>query len=424
MPSSKAIRAALLAFTVLTVPAFAEARHTAKPVGPKAETPKVEAHWLTAWASAQMIPDPNNALKPDDLKDATLRQIVRVTAGGNRIRVRLSNAFGTAPLRIDAAAVAFSTGAGKTTIVADSSRPLTFAGQASVIIPAGADYLSDPPDIPVTAMTDLAITTWQAEAPAQQTSHPGARTTSFLVHGNHVTDADLTAPMTFEHWFELSAVEVETTTPATVAMMGDSITDGRGSTTNGNNRWPDVVAQRLQSSGKPLAVINLGIGGNRLLLDGLGPNVLARLDRDVIAQPGVKYMIVLEGVNDLGMLTHDGPVDAAGHQMKVANMIAGYQQVIDRAHAHGIKIYGATVMPFTGFDFYHPDATNEADRQAVNAWIRTPGHFDAVIDFDAAVRDPAAPDHLKPEYDSGDHIHPSAAGYAVMGAAVPLDLFK
>jgi lysophospholipase L1-like esterase len=210
-----------------------------------------------------------------------------------------------------------------------------------------------------------------------------------------------------------------------VVVLGDSITDGHGSTTNGNDRWTDVLAERLQGSAttRDIGVLNEGIGGNHLLTDGLGPNALARFDRDVLAQTGVHWLIVFEGVNDLGDLTRKGEVPAAEHTLLVQRMLGAYQQIITRAHAHGVRVIGATITPYMGSDYYHPSPTNEADRQTVNAWIRAPGHFDAVLDFDKVMRDPHQPDRLRPAYDCGDHLHPSPAGHRAMGEAVPLSLF-
>lgn len=409
-----------LALVLAVSPAQAAPKAAPKPAPQQTSRPST---WTAAWASSQMIPDSNNALSNDDLYDLSLRQIVRITTGGTRIRLRLSNAFGTAPLRFDAVSIAQSADNATSRIVPLSSHPVTFAGQPSVIIPAGAEYLSDAIDMPVTALEDLAITTWQPGGANQQTSHPGSRATSYVLHGIHTSDSEFTAPKTVDHWFQLAGIEVEAPNAAAIAIIGDSITDGRGSTTNSNNRWPDVLMPRLQRLKRPLAVLNQGIGGNRLLLDGLGPNALARLDRDVLAQAGVRYLIVFEGVNDIGTATRDAAITPEAHTALVSRMILAYQQMIERAHAHGIKVIGATITPMMGMDYYHPDASNEADRQAVNAWIRAPGHFDGVIDFDAVVRDPTAPDHLKAEYDSGDHLHPSVAGYKAMGESVDLKLF-
>jgi lysophospholipase L1-like esterase len=213
---------------------------------------------------------------------------------------------------------------------------------------------------------------------------------------------------------------------AAIVALGDSITDGHATADNSNTRWPDDLALRLVSSPQTwaLSVLNAGIGGNRLLLDGLGPNALARFDRDVLAQTGVRYLIVLEGVNDLGTATRLAPISAAEHTVLIHQIIAAYEQMILRAHAHGITVVGGTITPYMGSDYYHPAAVSEADREAINAWIRQPGHFDAVVDFDRAICDPAHPERMLPAYDSGDHLHPSPAGYRAMAAAIPLALFE
>lgn len=389
-----------------------------------AAKPAPAKHWVAAWATSTMIAEGNNALPPEDLTDATLRQIVRVTSGGDRIRIRLSNAFGTGPLQISAVSVAKPKANTAPAVDPSTIRPVTFDGQVSVTIPAGADYVSDPVDLPVKGMDDLAVSIYQPEAPQVLTGHPGSRATSYLVHGNHVSDADLDAPRTADHWYEIAAVEVDgTATQGAIAIVGDSITDGYGVKPNTNVRWPDALIARLNAAKMPLSVLNFGIGGNRLLQDGLGPNAMARLNRDVFSQPGVKYLVVFEGVNDLGTSTRDAPISPDAHAALVIRMEQSYRQLIDRAHAHGIKVIGATITPYMGNSYYHPDASNEADRQAINAWIRTPGRFDAVIDFDAFTRDPAKPDQLLPAYDSGDHLHP-VAGYPAMGNFVDLKLFR
>ena len=246
------------------------------------------------------------------------------------------------------------------------------------------------------------------------------------MHGDFAAAANLINAKHVDHWYQLSEVDVEASPgAATVVALGDSITDGHGATTNGNDRSTDVLARRLQASPatRSIGVSNQGIGGNHLLTDGLGPNALARFDRDVLAPAGVRWVIVFEGVNDLGGLTRDGEVAPADHAALVKRIIAAYQQIVLRAHAHGLRAYGVTVTPFTGSDYYHPGPLNEADRQAVNTWIRTSGHFDAVIDFDSVVRDPQHPDRMQPAFDSGDHLHPSPAGYRAMGEAVPFSLF-
>lgn len=380
---------------------------------------------VAGWASSQFRPTGDAELPADTLRDQTLRQIVRPSISGDRLRVRLSNLAGTTPLRIAGASIARAIGPASAAVDPGTLISLRFDGAPEVVIPAGADYLSDPVSLPVGALDSIAISI-RYDGEPEQTSHPGSRATSWHLPGNHLTDEAMAGAASFDHWFNLAALEVERCAPAKlIVALGDSITDGKGSTTNGNDRWTDVLAQRLQADPKrrDIAIVNQGIGGNRLLHDGLGPNALARFDRDVLAQPGVTHLILLEGINDLGTLTRDAPVSAAEHQAHVARIIGAYRQIIARAHARGVKVIGATIMPFVGNDYYHADAQNEADRQAVNSWIRTPGHFDAVIDFDRVTRDPAHPDRLLSAYDDGDALHPSPKGYKAMGQAIPLSLF-
>jgi lysophospholipase L1-like esterase len=384
---------------VLTAAAAAAA-----PSGPTAKT-----HWVTSWGAAQQIVEPANMLAPAALTDTTLRQIVRLSVGGKAFRLVLSNAFGTAPLHLKSVHVARALGADAIDPASDR------AVMADITIPAGAAWVSDAVAIPVAPLADLAISIHYDTAPLVQTGHPGSRQTSFVLAGDHVAAAQLAGAKTVDHWYQIAAVEVLAAPQVTaVVVLGDSITDGRGSTTNGNDRWTNILAERLQA--KPgVAVLNAGQGGNCVLSQCLGPNVLSRLERDVFTPPGVQTVIVLEGINDLGRLTIDHPAAPDEHTALVAQLIAGYQQIAARAHAHGLKVYIATILPFMGVAYYHPDAANEADRTAVNAWIRSQTQFDGVIDFDAALKDPVRPDHLNPCYDSGDFLHPSAAGYRVMG---------
>ena len=382
--------------------------------------------WVASWGSSQQIPEPQNALPPEDLLDSTVRQIFHLSVGGVGLRFHLSNAFGTEALHFNSVHIARPVSPASSQIDPSTDKALTFAGKGDVTVPPGAELLSDPVDYPVTALSDLAVSFSLDQAPARETGHPGSRATSYYVHGDAVAAAKLTDAKQVDHWYQVSEIDVLATAgAAAVVVLGDSITDGHGATTNGNDRWTDVLAERLQGSPKTreIGVSNQGIGGNHLLTDGLGPNALSRFDRDVLAPAGVRWVIVFEGVNDLGGLARTGEVPAAEHAAEVQRVLAAYRQIIARAHSHGLLVYGATITPYTGSEYYHPGPLSEADRQAVNQWIRTAGQFDAVIDFDAVVHDPKQPDHLLSAYDCGDHLHPSPAGYRAMGDAIPLELF-
>lgn len=414
----RALVALAIAVSITSAPiSIAQAGAAKAPASPR---------WVGSWATAQMIPQAKDALPAADVTDGTLRQTLRLSTGGGKIRVRLSNAFGTEPLKLSGVHVALAAASGSARIDTASDRALTFSGRPEVTLPAGAEYLSDPIDFPAMPLASVAITLrFDGAPPAQQTSHPGSRTTSWFGPGDQLAAKELTGGKSIDRWFVISGIDVQRPAGASLVTFGDSITDGYGVTTNGDNRWPDVLAARLQADPRTrgVGVLNAGIGGNRLLLDGLGPNAMARFDRDVLNQAGVKYVILLEGVNDLGTLTREQPASPEAHAALVARMIASYDQMIRRARERGIKIYGATVMPYGGSAYYHPDAANEQDRQAINAWIRTPGRFDAVIDFDKLMADPANPSRLSPAYDSGDGLHPSLAGYRAMADAAPLELF-
>lgn len=385
-----------------------------------ADTPR----WTATWAAAIMADDPGSRLPASALRDVTIRQFLRISLGGPRLRLRLSNGFGTAPLDIDGIRVALADTATPGAIRAGSSRAVRFDGADTVTIPAGADYASDPIDLPVKGLTVLAITFHLREVPARQTVHYLSKSTSYVAQGNMPDAVTLPAATPVEHWYQLAGVDVQGPLSAhAVALLGDSITDGHGSTTNGNDRWSDVLAQRLAADprGRNMAVLNLGISGNRLLRDGSGPSGIARLNREVLSQPGIAALIVLEGVNDLGGLSREGPVTPERRAAVVQGLIDAYAQIIAYAHARGVRAIGATILPFGGTHAYRSDADADADRQSVNAWIRAAGHFDAVIDFDAVMRDPANPAQLLPAYDTGDRLHPSPAGYRAMGRAIALE---
>jgi len=385
-----------------------------------------ESNWVGSWTTSVQVPEARNALALSDLSDATLRQVVHLSIGGEILRVHLSNAFGTAALHFTSVHIARPTPASSAQIDTSTDRELTFSGRPAVAIPAGAEYVSDPVAFGARAQSNLVITFHLDAPPVGETSHPGSRTTSYLVHGDHVADAELPGATTFDHWFIIGGVDVSAPPgAAAIVALGDSITDGRGSTTNGNDRWTDDLAHRLLQAmpARSLSVLNAGIGGNRLLADGLGPNALARFDRDVLAQPGVRYLIVLEGVNDIGTFGLEAGQSQPAHEALVRRIVGAYEQMVLRAHAHGIRVFGGTLTPFGGSAYYKQGPWSEADREAVNGWIRAPGHFDAVIDFDKALRDLEHPEQLGQAYDSGDHLHPSPAGYLAMAAAVPLEDF-
>ena len=375
----------------------------------------MSARWVGSWTASPQLTEPGNLPPPPGLADTTLRQTIHLSLGGARLRVRFSNAFGTAPLTIYAAHVATPTlptaGGG---IRPETDRALTFAGQPSVTITPGALVVSDPVAFPLAPLSDLTVTLRVKDASLRITGHPGARCTTYLTTGDQVSSPRLTGAATTPHWYYLNGVEVETTEDsAAVVVLGDSLSDGRGSTVDGNARWPDVLARRLQDDAKTRhwAVLNAGIGGNRVCRDGLGPSALSRLDRDILAQPGVRSLIVIEGINDLG-------TNAA----TAGELIAAYRQIVLRAHDRGIRVYSGTITA-CGNSFYDTPKLRAA-RDTINQWTRTPGNFDAVIDFDAATRDARDPARVDVSVDSGDHLHLNDLGYQRMAAAVDLRLFS
>ncbi|HVS25205.1 MAG TPA: SGNH/GDSL hydrolase family protein [Gammaproteobacteria bacterium] len=407
---------------------------------------KKDENWVATWATALVIrpapgttgpapagPPPNAAGAPPPaaaggpprpppgatVKDQTLRQIVHASIGGERVRVVLSNVFGTMPLEIGGAGIALRREGAA--VEPASIKMLTFAGQPKAAVLAGATLVSDPVDLKIAPLSDLAIDLYipgeigVGISPA--TTHNGASQTSYVsMPGNHVGVVELPVDKTTGAWFALARVEVvaEKGTHAVVT-FGDSITDGARSTVDANARWPDELARRLEQKGARVAVLNAGISGNRVLGDSAGVSALARFDRDVLMQTGVTHVIVLEGINDIG-------VARANASPSADDLIAAHRQLIARAHARGLKIYGATLTPFDGATYY--TAEGEAKRQALNNWIRTGGEYDGVIDFDKLTRDPAAPSKFSAAADSGDHLHPGDTGYKAMGELVDLGLLK
>ncbi len=385
--------------------------------------PQSSARWIGAWVAAPQLTEERNLPPSPGLGDTTLRQTIHLTIGGERVRVAFSNAFGHDALHLASAHVALALAPGNDRIQPATDHALTFHGQASVDIPRGALMLSDPLNFPVHTFADLAVSMRVQGVTQIVTGHPGSRTTSFLQAGDVVSAATLPEAAQTDHWYILSGVDVWTdASPGAIVTLGDSITDGRGSTTNGNDRWPDQLAVRLQANPATagIAVLNQGIGGNRVLRDGLGPNALARLDRDVIAQPGVRWLVVFEGINDLG--TAAGARARGEAAATAQDLIAAYEQIVRRAHDHGIKVCGATIPPYRG-SFYFSEQ-GEADRQTINEWMRASGTFDTVVDFDAITQDPKDPTHLAPDYDVGDHLHLNPAGYHAMAEAFDLKWFE
>jgi lysophospholipase L1-like esterase len=358
---------------------------------------------------------------PVTVNNQTLRQIVHTSVGGDRVRVVISNVFGTAPVEIGAGAIAPRDQGAAVRVT--GAQALTFGGRKTASILPGAVLVSDPVTFTVAPVSDLVVDLYVPGqlgiGPSPVTTHNGASQTSYLsASGNHVGAASLPVDREFGAWLLLARVEVAAAPDTRVIVaFGDSITDGARSTANLNARWPDTLARRLaeQRRGAKVSVLNLGISGNQVLGDGAGVSALARFDKDVLMQTGVTHVIVMEGINDIG-IARANPTPSAD------DLIAGHRQLIARAHARGLKIYGATLTPYEGAAYYSPQG--EAKRQALNDWIRKSGEYDGVIDFDAVTRDPAAPTKLAAFADSGDHLHPGDAGYKAMGEAVDLALFR
>lgn len=388
-------------------------------------------HWVGSWTAGVHVASPGMGEEfPSqifDLGGLTLRQIVRLSLGGEQVRVRLSNIYGEQPVTIGAAHVALRDAGER--IDGASDRAVTFSGLPSITMPAGAIVLSDPIDLAVPQLTELAISLYFPEPATSRTVHSLAFQTNYLSgKGDFTADVTLPVETELQNWLFLTGVDVAVSEPTgAIVCLGDSITDGAFSTSDTNRRWPDFLADRLGSSSQPmLGVLNQGIGGNMVLSDAppefafVGPSALARFDWEVLAMPGVSHLIVFEGINDIGLPTMLGMTE--GHVTAEA-LIAGLRQLAERAHEHGIIAYGATITPFAGTEnYYTPEG--DATRQTVNEWIRTSGVYDAVIDFDAIVRDPAHPERLLPDYDGGDHLHINDAGFQAMAEGIDLALFQ
>jgi lysophospholipase L1-like esterase len=403
--------------------------------------------WVGTWGTAPA--GPPLPAQTETFTGQTLRLIVHTSIGGSQVRIRVSNELGTTPLRIGAAHIARrGAGAG---IAAGTDRVLTFSGSTSITIPPGAPVLSDPVDLDVPALSDLAISLYLPESVQATTIHGSAFQTNYVsLPGNFTSAASFPTQRSITSWPFLTEVDVSAPGAGAIVALGDSITDGSVTMVDANHRWPDLLALRLQTTrdasvagatagaaqgsaalralGSRLGVVNRGIGGNRLLRDPgeqplFGRAALARFDRDVIATAGLRYLVVLIGINDIG---HPGTgTIPLSETVTAQDLIAGYRQLIARAHVKGIPVYGATLTPFEGTvfpNYYTPQ--KETVRQAVNDWIRGSDEFDAVIDFDRAVRDPSHPTRMLPAYDSGDHLHPNDLGMQAMANAIPLELFR
>lgn len=390
-----------------------------------------QTHWVGTWGAS---PSPELPAFSEMVQqklvfsNQTIRETVHISLGGSQLRVRLSNAYGKDALNIGAARIGIH--ADGSAIVSGSDHTLTFNGHPSVTIPPNAMILSDTVPLGVAPGADLTVSIYIPGTQLGSGIHYSAQQTNYIGTGDLTSATDMAGASKTMSWVFLSGVDVAAPQPAaTLAAFGDSITDGAQSTNDANHRWPNFLADRLLKRGghTPIGVLDEGIGGNRILHDpneniAFGVSALSRYSRDVLAQPSVKYVIVLEGINDLG---HASPNHFPKEQVSADDIIGGLKQLIERAHENGIKIYGGTLTPFEGTPFpgYFSEA-KETERKAVNEWIRTSHAFDGVIDFEKAVQDPAHPDHMAAQFDSGDHLHPNDAGYEAMANCINLSLFQ
>ncbi|KAF1927467.1 SGNH hydrolase [Didymella exigua CBS 183.55] len=399
-----------------------------------------KGHWVDAWASMPQLTEPAN-LPPAPFNqtgavfvNSTIRQTLYMTTEASQIRIKISNVFGGSNLPITAVTVALPINqtAGIHQIQANTLQQVTFSGMSSISIPNGALAVSDPINFPIKAQQVITVTAYLAAGQTTNsiTSHPGSRTTSWWQFGNAVDAAQLTitdaTTQSAAHWYFLSSIEAWVPkNTGSLLIVGDSITDGRGSTPNANNRWPDLLLTRLQKNAatKHISFGNLAAGGNRILVDGLGPNAFGRISRDVLAHPGVKYAMIFEGVNDIG--TAAATVDAQNAVYE--NLVQAYRQTVTLIHANGIPVFGATITPFSAPSNFteqpYSSPVREATRQKINDFIRNSGTFDAVADFDKFLADSSIPSQLAPQYNSGDYLHPGPVGYQHLADQFPVEMF-
>ncbi len=386
---------------------------------------KGQEHWVATWTTAELLartPAPAPAAAPPPVgargfNNQTVRMIVRTSIGGRRLRVNLSNAFGSEPLAVGAAHIGIHSKDSE--IVAGSDRALSFNGKPGCTVGPGMVILSDPVDLNVAPVSDLAVSLYFPGETGPPTSHATALHTTYIKEGDVTGQPAIADAATTQSYYWLAGIDVMAPAHASlIVAFGDSITDGARSTPETNHSWPALLAARLaaQKATANIAVGNMGIGGNRVLRDGTGVSALARFDRDVLSQSGVKWLMVLEGINDIGR-----GATVPAETVTADEIIAGYKQIIERAHTHGIKVIGCTLTPFEGANYARE--TGEAVREAVNTWIRTSGAYDAVVDFEAATRDPNNPKRIRADFDPGDHLHPNDAGYQAMANAVDLSMF-
>ncbi len=374
--------------------------------------------WVGTWSTALQLVEPHNMPPEPGLSYNTLRQVVRISIGGDSIRVRLSNEFGHSRIEIGGANIAISQGDGA--VDTSTIKKLTFTKSENIVIEPGSTITSDPVQFRIKPRSDIAITIYFGETPADVTGHPGSRTTSYIAEGNHLTESVLTEAAKADRWYIINGIDVKAPEESgVIVVIGNSITDGRGSGTNKQNRWPDILAERLlnNSGTRDVAVLNHGIGGNCVLRPCLGPSALERFERDVLNVTGIKWLIIFEGINDIGQTP-----DSVTALTVADKLIKAYKLMTEKAHSAGIKVYGATILPFKG-SFYYTSFREEA-RKKVNDWIRNNKDFDAVIDFDIIMRDTEEPLSLKPGTHTGDFLHPNETGYKIMGESIDLKLFS
>jgi lysophospholipase L1-like esterase len=379
-------------------------------------------HWVATWATAQTLartgPAPANATAARGYQNQTIRMIARTSIPGKRLRIRLSNAFGSAPVKVGAAHVALRSKG--SAIVEGSDRKLTFSGMPDATLGPGVMILSDPVELNVPAVADVAVSLYFPGETGAPTTHATALHTSYISKEGDTTGAtEMTGATETQQYYWLAGIDVMAPShAAAIVTYGDSITDGARSSNESNHAWPALLAARLSAKKETahIAVANMGIGGNRVLRDGSGVSALGRLDRDVLTQPGAKWMMILEGINDIGREARD-----ATEKTTPEELIAAFKQIIERAHTAGFRVIGCTLTPYEGAGYY--TANGEVTREALNEFIRTSKLFDAFVDFDKATRDPQNPKRIRADFDPGDHLHPNDAGYEAMANAIDLSIF-